>query len=614
MSARTGSFRLAWALVSLRTVAAFASVWLVAMSVLAQSDLSLHVSLDKDTIALDEQAVLLVEVSGSSQNLPQPQMPSLPMFEVYSQGRSSSLSISNGVVSSSVAYRYLIMPQKQGVYPIEGISVSDGTRTITSNKLSLTVLNEKAPATERLEDRAVDRQGESRDYFLEAVVDRRTPYINEQVTLTLRFYTAVQFYGSPELEEPATTGFWTEVLGNKPPYFQRLHNRQYKVIERSYALFPTQVGELTIGRAAISAMFATAPSRTRDPFDLFGDFFGRGQEATVRSNQLTIKVKPLPDQGKPDNFTGSIGNFNISATASKGQVEVNQPITVTIRISGEGNVKSIAEPIIPESPDFRTYRGSSSETMSKLNDRLGGTKVFEQVFIPRVPGALSIPALSFNYFDPGKNKYVSVSTQPIPINVIKPEGYVASPDVPYGGPQHVVGADARDIRYIKLDLGELKNGDELLLTRPFFVALHAVPVAILAGMVLVRRRREHLASNVGATRSRAASRMARRRLAKARSLASVDTANAFYMEVSAAVTSYIADKMNISAYGLTSDSISRLLEERHADPTHIKSVLELLHDCDFGRFSSASATPERLETTLRRAEDVMVRMEEVRFA
>ena len=119
------------------------------------------------------------------------------------------------------------------------------------NAVNLTVLSKGSATSPELTDKARGDHGLARDYFLEAVVDNQNPYVNEQVTLTLRLYTAVQHYGSPTLGEPSTTGFWKEVIGNRAPYNQRINNRTYKVIERKYALFPTQTGALTIGRATI---------------------------------------------------------------------------------------------------------------------------------------------------------------------------------------------------------------------------------------------------------------------------------------------------------------------------------------------------------------------------
>jgi len=580
----------------------------------AAEDLAVKVSLDRDTIGLDEQAILQVVVSGSVQNLPEPQMPTLPMFEVYSQGRSSNISIVNGQISSSVTYRYMLIPQKQGTFPIDQIAIVHNHKRYKGNRLELTVLSTGTAASSHLEERSVDKTGKSKDYFLEAVVDKKNPYVNEQVTLTLKFYTAVQYYGSPELSEPATTGFWTEVLGNKAPYSQKINNRTYKVIERKYALFPTQTGDLTIGRASIRFTVARRDKRFRDPFGVFGDFFGSGQQASVSSPPIDINVRPLPQRGRPSDFTGTIGKFNIRAVADKMQVEVNQPVTVTIRISGTGNIKSVAEPVISELDDFRIYRASSNENVSKLHDKLGGTKTFEEVFIPRRPGQLQIPALSFNYFDPDLGEYRALTTRPISISVTKPEGYAASPDMPYGAPGLTIGSRARDIRYIKDKIGSPTPVGRLLFFTPRYLIVNGLPVVILAAMVLVRRRREKLAADIGWARSRKAGKVARKRLVRAKSMAKVEKAGGFYAEIHTALISYIADKFNISPYGLTTERIAELLQDKATDEELIQDVADLVEKCDFARFAPASITQEDIDQSLAKAEQVMIRIEGVKLA
>jgi len=580
----------------------------------AADELTVEVALDRDTIGLDEQAILQVTVSGSGQNLPGPQLPTLPMFEVYSQGRSSNISIVNGRMSSSVTYRYMLLPKKPGTFPIDQIAVIHNNKRYKGNRLELTVLSTGTVASPRLEDQAVDRQGKSKDHFLEAVVDKKNPYVNEQVTLTLKFYTAVQYYGSPELSEPTTTGFWTELLGNKAPYHQKINNRTYKVIERKYALFPTQTGELTIGRATIRFTIARRDRSFRDPFNVFGDFFGSGQEVSVSSRPITIDVRPLPQQGRPADFTGTIGNFRINTIADKTQVEVNQPVTVTIKISGSGNIKSVAEPIIPELDDFRVYRASSSENISKLHDKLGGTKIFEEVFIPRRPGKLEIPALSFNYFDPESSKYRTLTTRPIRVSVIKPEGYVASPDLPYSAPDLTIGSRVHDIRYIKEDIGSPTPIGRLLLLTPLYLILNGLPVVVLAAMIFIRRHREKLAADVGYARSRKASKAARRILARAKSMVKVEQAAQFYAEIYTALTSYIADKFNISPHGLTMERIAELLHAKGADEALIEDVADLVQKCDFARFAPASMTQEDIDQSLAMAEQTMTRIEGIKLA
>ncbi len=569
--------------------------------------------LDRDTIGLDEQAILQVIIRSADQNIDAPNMPTLPMFEVYSQGRSSNISIVNGAVSASLTYRYILMPKKSGTYPIDQIAVVHKNKRYVANALELTVLDKGVATPPELEDQAGDGQGGSKDYFLEATVDNAKPYVGQQITLTLKFFIAVQSFGSPELTEPALTGFWSEVIGNKPVYFQSINKRRYKLIERQYALFPTQTGELTIGRAMIRTTIAATNQSQRDPFDIFGNVFGRGTDVTVRSQPVTVKVRTLPEPGKPKDFSGTVGKFSITATIDKREVEVNQPVTVVFKITGVGNVKSVAEPLMPSLPDFRIYRSSSSENMTKFNDLLGGTKIFEEVFIPGQPGEQEIPAVSYNYFDPESGKYRTISTQPFKIKVRKPEGFVASPNVPFTPSELSIGSESRDIRYIKSDLGDTQAKGEILLLTPAYIIANGLPLAVLAGLVIARKRRERLQADVGYARSRTASKAARKRLSKAQALTKVETLSEFYAELNLVLTAYIADKLNISPYGLTTDRIMHLLEEKQAGEALVNDIIGVIKQCDFARFAPSSLSKNDMDNSLLKVEQIMAGIEGVNF-
>jgi len=450
--------------------------------------------------------------------------------------------------------------------------------------------------------------------MLHAEVSTKNPYVNQQVTLTLKFLTAVKYYGSPELTEPATTGFWTEVIGNKTPYFQQINGRRYKVIERKYALFPTQTGELTIGRAAITATMASTGGKTRNTFGAFDSFFGRGKEVTVRSQPVSIDVRPLPQKGRPKDYTGSIGKYRMTVRPDKTEVEVNQPVTLTINISGTGNIKAVAEPVIPELDDFRIYRASARENATPQGDKLGGTKIFEEVFIPRRPGELEIPALSFSFFDPESGRYRTVKSKSITLIVSRPEGYAASADQPYAGPDMTIGSQAKDIRHIHNTLGDLRPINQVVLLTPTYIVVNTLPMLAFAGLLVARRRRDRFATDVGLARSRAATKMARKRLAQAQALATPEKVEDFYAEIYNALTSYLGDKLNISPHGLTSDRIEQIMTSRTDDSDLIDGILKILRECDFARYATASVSAEDMTVSLKQVERLMVKMEGIRFA
>ena len=568
----------------------------------AQSDdINVAVTLNRDKIGMDEQAVLTIEIDGAGRDIPPPDMPTLSMFDVRNQGQSSNFQIVNGVMSSSITYRYALLPKKAGVWPIENISVVYNNKRYKGNSVTLTVMKEESSVGNSTEERGRTTDGRLRVAFMEAEVDKPNPYVNEQVTLTLKFYVGSSRTSSPEINTPVTTGFWAERVGSSTTYQQQINGHVYKVYEVRFALFPTQTGELTIERVV-------------GRITVFRDLlmFG-GEEATTRSNPVTVSVRPLPTAGRPDQFTGTIGAYGMKTQVDKTTVEVNQPVTMTVRIAGTGNIKSVAEPIIPELADFRVYQASARENVTRNNYDLGGTKIFEEVFVPRRPGNLKIPALTFNYFNPKTNRYEEVTSREVPITVVGGENMATSGELPFAPSGVKIGTQANDIRYLKQEMGHLSKSGALVLDQPAYLILNALPILGLIGTVFYRRRQEKLASNVGYARARSATRQAQKRLARAKSLAGQQDSEKFFAEISLAVISFVADKLNISPHGLTSDRVAQLLREHGAAEEVVKQTIDLLRECDFARYTPTGRTESGRSDLMNKAEQMMVHIGGLKF-
>jgi hypothetical protein len=199
------------------------------------------------------------------------------------------------------------------------------------------------------------------------------------------------------------------------------------------------------------------------------------------------------------------------------------------------------------------------------------------------------------------------------LTVTRPEGYVGSPDVPYISPDLSIGREARDIRYLKTEIGNLTPTGRVLLLTPAYMAVNATPLCVLAGVLLMRRRREKLTADIGYTRARRAGKMAKKRLSRARSLAAVETSAEFFAELHLALAAYLADKMNVSRHGLTTDGIKDLLTERDAPVELVADVSEMMRQCDYARFASSSITREEIDKALGDMEQIMTGMEGVNF-
>lgn len=607
-------------------------VCILPISLFGKDDIDIVMSLSRDAINIDESVYLKITISGSQRRLPSPQLPNLSIFDVYPRGTSANLLDVNGKVEVSLkTYNYLLQPKQEGTFVIKpAVVVVHNRRRYESNEVTLKVIGSGGAVSEKsLESQATTKEGKARDLFLTAEVDKKSAYVSEQITLSVKFFQAVKLYSQPDYTPPQTTDFWADILEPQKTYEQIVNDRRYKVIEINTALFPTRSGELTIGQAMVSVVVASKERvRRNDPFSsmlrdffrgrdpIFNDFFRPRENVRVRvrSNPIKVQVLPLPEENKPRDFSGTVGSFRILSTPDKTTVEANQPVTVTYKISGTGNIKTIAEPAIRELKDFRVYRASSSEKISKLNGIIGGAKIFEEVYIPKRAGKLTIPPVKLDFFDPGLKKYIALSTKPVLLNV-KPVAEGEFADIPFRPiTGRIVDPNAKDIRFIKTEVGDLVLKKPLIIFRPLYLIMNALPMLMLIIVWISQKRKEKFAADVGYARSRTARRMAKKRLSAARKLVGSQQPAQFYSEIRAAILSYVADKLNISPYGLTSEKLLDLIRNAGAKEELISAASELLRRADFAQYSSVEVSQQQIMDSLNMAEKILIGLEEINLA
>jgi len=594
---------------------------LIASVSVAAVSVKKKMTVSKDLIGLDEQVLLVIKVVGNQRNMPQPQMPNMSLFDVTSRGSSTNISIINGQMESSVSYNYLLFPRKKGNFIIKPAVVVLNRKRYESNEVTITVV--ATPTAPGQSNRTPDRQATAdaqakankRDVFLTAFVNKKSSYVNEQITLTVKFHHAVRLLATPEYTAPQTTDFWSERLEGQDSYTEVVDGRRYNVIEIKTALFPTRSGELEIGSAIVTA---TIPSnqtkRSKDPFGgFFNDFMNRGENRMIRSRKLKVNVKPLPTEGRPSEFSGTVGSFKVSQSVEKRTVEINQPVTVTYKVNGSGNIKTIAEPNIVDNNDFRVYRANSNERITKINDVLGGTKIFEEVFIPKRAGNLVIPGLDFNFFDPRSKKYRTARTEPINLTVKQPENGDYDNGAYPSISSRLIDSKLKDILYIKTDTDDLTQRSRLILFRPVYMAINIIPILVLTLAIVFRMRQSKFSGDIGYARSRTAKKMAKKRLTKAQKLAGSSKPKEFYAEVRIAIFSYVADKLNISPHGMTGDQLVDILIESNTSESIIDEIKTLLKRADFAQYAPSSVTDEQINQSMKLAEKILVGMEEAKL-
>lgn len=591
-------------------------------------DISISADVDGQEITLDEQLTLTITVTGNVANIPQPQIPALDGFTAYSSGRSQNISIINGQVTSSVSFTYVLVPNDPGDYRLGPFTINYKGNTYSAGPINVKVLPKAArpaqppsytyPQTpaEDTGQRAQQARGQN-ELFIETYVDKLRAYVNEQITLTFAFYQAVDLFENPVYSPPSTTGFWTEDMPPQKKYYKVINGKRYLVTEIKTALFATSPGEFTIGPARLEANVEDLERFfKRGPFDIFnGDpfsIFRRGKPIILTTDPITVEIVPLPEQGKPGNFKGDVGRFDITAGVDKDTVEENQPVTLKIKIRGEGNIKTISAPQVSETPDFKFYDSGTSENISKENYVVQGEKIIEKVIIPKRPGSFNIGPIEYSHFDPKARKYVEKTISPITINATKRERGPEEVQIPLvlpGLTKEEVQILKKDICYIKTAPVNLRPRDAFLYKNKIFFMINALPLLFLTFLYIYGLHRERLRTDIGYARSRRARRLASKRLRQAKGIMSKQNVKEFYAEIYRAVIEYIADKLNIPHASITKDTLEERLKEKGASGEIVEKLKDLFDICDMARFASGRFTKEDMHKSLEEASDIITELD-----
>ena len=578
-------------------------------------DISFNALVDKTEVGLDDQITLTISVSGNVKSIPQPQLPSLEGFTVYSAGRSQNFTYSGGKIASSVTFNYILAPRKAGKFTIGSAQIVLDGKTYRTDPINITISAEEepeaAPAPSQKES-VTKKELQGKDLFIETSADKKKAYVNEQITLTFRFYQGVRLFHNPEYFPPSLTGFWAEDLPPRKQYYKVVNGRQYFVQELKTALFPTASGKHTIGKAELKCTIEDLDRfLSKDPFRMLDrdlmSLFRQGKPQVLRSKPIQIEVLPLPEMGKPENFGGTVGNFKLKVSVDKKEVEVGEPITLRMKISGAGNVKSVGKPTLPELKDFRIYDSGSSENISKKNYLVQGVKTYEMVLIPKKAGKYNLPPLEFPFFEPKTKSYKTLRSEPILITALP--GAQASPTEMAQLSKQEIGQAIKDIRYIKLSASQLKNQGDHLYKNPLFLFFQLIPLLAFAISLRYQKHQKKLNSDVGYARLRRAHKLAKKRLADTKKLISTEKSKEFYGEVAKAMIGYVGDKLNLPAYGLTKDRIEFELSHRGIEKEKVNNLLKLLDSCDYARFAPGSSEVAEMKRFLSLVEKAIVDLE-----
>ena len=538
----------------------------------------------KTTLGLNERLRIDFTMNGDGDNFTPP---SFDGFRVVG-GPSQQVSQSwiNGRSSFNKSYSYFLLPTQKGAIVIKQASVEINGQIYKTNPVRINVTN----AVELPRDPNNAPQISADDAIhLVAEVSKSNPYLNEPITVVYKLYFSynIGITNQRELNKPKYNDFWSQNIEIKQLVADDATfngERCRVVVLKKVVLYPQKSGKLEIEPLSMD-LDLQLPTNRRD-------FFGRVQivedNKRVSAGSKVINVRPLPEKGKPADFSGAVGKFNFKVTPSKTNLKNGESLDLKVAVSGTGNLKlfTLPKPVVPNSVEM--YDPVHNEKVNTPLSGMNGEISDSYTIIPQFKGKYPIKPMSFTYFDLGSGSYKTISSPEIMINVLDgptaAEGAVAENHSGVSKQKVSIGEQFGFIK-LKSKLTNVHKKD--FLGSGMFYSLLFAPFLIIPIIVMARKKKEAIDGDVAGNRIRLSNRLAKKYLSEAKK--QINNKELFYIALEKAMHNFLKAKLHIETSEMSKDKITEILLSRNAQPETVSAFINLTENCEFARYAPSSS-------------------------
>jgi hypothetical protein len=538
--------------------------------------------------------------------------PDFPGFRVV-QGpiQSSGMSIINGNMSQYKSLAFVLQPTRVGHFSIAGATATVDGKALRSNPVSIEVSStgggsNPVPAPSAARAWPGDPSEMDRDYllkpgenvddkirknlFVKVQVSKTQCYVGEPIVATYKLYSRLQSesrvshhpslngFSVYDMVDPSRDNSSVEMVNGRPFTVHTIRKAQLIPLQAgTIELDPVQVDN-TVHFLQTSGQRRHSSNSIVDLFEALGDEDLNGtpleRNITLESKPTAISVKALPEDKKPANFDGAVGQFSINANLEKKNLVAQDAATLTLTVKGIGNLPVLDAPTILWPATVESYDATEKENIDKSVAPLGGTKTFSYSFIPKVKGDYSIPAVSFSYFDPVSACYRTIQSAALSFRASAPKNRIAAPLV--GVPMASTPEATGFVHFI---------GDHLT---TLFAILILSAVAFLLGLQNWRLRKRSI--NTQSLEPQVVPQIAavaapKDPLDKSRALLASGDYSDFYGELNRAVWKALSEKLNLSSSQWNKGDILRHLQARGSEPWLINLVSSIFQECEMSLYT-----------------------------
>ena len=551
---------------------------LLLFSVFGWGQINFEVSVSKKQLGLNERLRVDFAIDKPGDNF---RPPSFSSFRVISGPMQSVSNVFvNGKRTYSMTYTYFITPLKKGVFDIEQASIEYEGNVYKTTPVTINV-------TEAV---AIPRDPNDPKYIVDeklhlvAEVSKRSPYVNEPITIVYKLYFAqnVNPTDVDVVDMPKYNDFWSYNVDipNRNIDTSIYKGERYNFVEwRKVVLYPQRAGKLEIKPLSLDVT-VNVPTRKRD---FFQRVIYTQVPKLVSAGNLTINVKPLPTDGQPDDFSGAVGNFSIDVSTSKKQLKANESLQAKVKISGQGNLRLFGMPNLQTPSVIEQYDPETSENIRSNLSGMSGSITQSYTLIPQFQGKYPIPSVEFSFFNPLKKTYETIKSSEQLVDVT--EGPLANRAVNPTTSQGAVSIDS-PFKFIALDTTLVPINTPTFFRSTLFYLLWGSPMGLVLLYVVYARRKQKQLGDTEGVRMRTANRMARKYLSEAKR--NLNNSEEFYVALERALHNYLKAKLKMETSDFTKEKIKNILSQIGVEESLVNDFVSVLENCEFARYTPSS--------------------------
>lgn len=584
----------------------FFSTFLCSVCHAQGQNLRIESSFQPPSITISNNSVYKVIIYGSQEN-PQGALPQVDALIISNSPQTfRSASFINGVPSVRLEMSFQVKPKKMGKHTIPSWPLKIGSKTLQVPACTLEVLSPNQQDKIRQVAEEKQKADLKQACFIEFTNPRSFLFEGETVSGLINLYIWDRLPVSRIERAPQKDGDAFSLTELGQPQEKRNQTKYNKL----YSVFSWPIGLTAAIAGKHQVVFNTAvrvrvKSRGNSPFGspFFNDpFFGFGREESlnVTSEPLSIEVKSLPTSGRPDSFQGAIGAFSTRSIVDNDRVSLGDPVRLFFEIEGQGNFAAMPAPNFESNSNFKIGPPAFSFEGNELTKHQGNQR-FEYILTPLTPGLLKIPAVSFSYFDPVKEKYFISNSKEHPLRVDPGETWIDTTNEDNQIEKETFSIPTTDLFQTENEPGEWvkKIQNKTLLDSPAFWATQCIPFLCVCGLIFYGRKRKRTGRDIFRQKQSALKKQMKEAIEyKDSTLFYRATRERLRLEIG---TFY----KHPNPSSLSSNELTTLLKRGLNEDSVISQIQEILHISDSYEFAETENERQSLDSLFRKINNLL---------